>query len=145
MNYSTAVFLVNKNARAIVVSYEPNKSGALSNEDTLKTLDQSVKVGDLVVVETDTRYKMTVGKVTEVDVPVDFDSTKQMRWIVSKVDHDAYDALLAQEQQAIDTIRKAMERKRRDDLASALMKDHADTLKALPLTTAGDVPAIAAK
>lgn len=144
MNYSTALFLINKNARAIVVAYEPAVNGKYTNTNVLKTLDSSIEVGDLVVVETTSRWNMTIGKVVEVDVEPDFDSHEKMLWIVARVNPDEYAAILKQEQDAVAKIKSAEIRQKREKLAASLLADH-ETLLALPIATAGGTPALPAK
>ena len=72
MNYSTAIFLINNHARALKVTYEDG-----ANPEIVKTLDQTIKLDDYVVVETDTRHKMTVVKVVETDVDFDLEEEWQ--------------------------------------------------------------------
>lgn len=77
MNYSTAIFLINKDVRAIAVTYEkidmnqdttkmkfsaPYLSGGKlpTGATVFKTMDPKVKVDDYVTVPTDTRHGMTV-------------------------------------------------------------------------------------
>lgn len=128
MNYSTAVFLINKDtARAINVTYEEDSpSGAKQQRYTFKTLDQSIVAGDLVVIPTDTRHKMTVVKVDAVDVDVDFDSAVQLKWIIDKVDCTEHERVLKMEGDAIAKIKSAEIRRKREELADKLMKDNPD-------------------
>ena len=138
MNYSTAVFLINKHVRAVVATYE---AGENAPRTTFKTLDPSIMAGDLVIVPTDTRHKMTVVKIVETDVDVDFDGTATMHWVIGKVDDEPYKKVLAQETSAIATIKSAELRQKRDNLRNALFKDHQETLKALPIAAInGDTP-----
>lgn len=138
MNYSTAVFLINKNARAISATYE---SGDGAVRTVFKTLDASIKVGDFVIVPTDTRHKMTVVKVVEADVDVDFDSTIQMQWIVGTVDRKAFETTLSQEGDAITKIKSAELRKKRTELAASVLADYAPEIKLLPIAAMnGDTP-----
>lgn len=118
MNYSTAVFLINANVRAVLCTYEAEDH---AKKTMFKTLDKSVRVGDLVVVPTDTRHKMTVCKVTDVDVDVDFDCATPVNWVVTKVDRAAHETTLSQEAEAIATIKSAETRKKRDELRAAIM------------------------
>lgn len=131
MNYTTAVFLINKNVRAVMCNYEPD---APDRKVMFKTLDISVREGDLVIVPTKTRHGMTVSKVVETDVDVDFDSSAPVAWIVCKVDQAAYEATLAQEGDAIAVITSAEKTKKRNELAAALLVDSKDALNALPIT-----------
>jgi hypothetical protein len=137
MNYSTAVFLINSNVRAIVCTYE---AGDTAPRTTFKSLDPDIKKDDLVIVPTDTRHKMTVVKVVETDVEVDFDSPATMLWIVGKVDGANYQQVLSQEAQAIDTIKSAEKNRKRDELRKSILADQADNIKALPISTVGDIP-----
>lgn len=131
MNYTTAVFLINKNVRAVLCNYEPDLP---DKKCMFKTLDPTVKVGDLVIVPTKTRHGMTVSKVIEADVDVDFDSATPVAWIVCKVDQSAHDVTLAQEAEAIAVIMSAERTKKRNELAAALLVDSKDALKALQIT-----------
>ncbi len=130
MNYSTAVFLINKNVRAVLGTYEVGDS---AKRETFKTLDQNLKAGDFVVVPTDTRHGMTVVKIVDTDVDVDFDSKDNVRWIIAKVDRAPFDGMLEQEAEAIKAIKSAELRKKRDELRNAMFADHIETLKALPI------------
>lgn len=129
MNYSTAVFLINDSVRCIAATYEEN------GKDTLfKTLDPSIQVGDLVIVPTDTRHKMTVVKVTRVDVDVDLDAPASMDWVVDAVDDGEFKKVIDMEKAAIETIKSAERRKKRDDMREAIFRDREEMLKGLQLT-----------
>ena len=130
MNYSTAVFLINKNARAVRATYE---SEPTAKRTLFKTFDPSIAVDDLVIVPTDTRHRFTVVKVTEVDVDLDFDTAENVQWIVGRIDLDNHSTRLAQEQAAIAAIKQAELKKKRDELSKALFADYSDNLKALPI------------
>ena len=140
MNYSTAVFLINKHTRAILATYE---EGENAKRTMFKTLDETLKPGDFVIVPTDTRHKMTVCKVMEADVDVNFDDTMPVAWVIGKVDRAAYEQTLAQEATAIQTIKSAELRKKRNDLRDAVLADSLEAIKALPITAMnGDTPKI---
>lgn len=111
MNYSTAVMLINENIRAVKGQYEEN-----GNPETFKTLDQELKIGDMAVVESGTRWGMTTVKISDVDVDVDFDSSRQMGWVIGKVKAVEHEALKKMEAAAIDLIKKGELRKRRQDI-----------------------------
>lgn len=140
MNYTTTVFLINSNVRAVKCTYEATDN---AGQTVFKTLDKSIRKNDLVVVPTDTRHKMTVCKVVEVDVDVDFDNPTCVQWIVSKIDQTTYDTVLAQEAEAVTTIKSAERTKKRNELSAALLADSADALKALPITVMGEAKPIA--
>lgn len=138
MNYSTAVFLINNKVRAVKGIYEDGGTTGI-----FKTLDETLKKDDLIVVPTSTRHKMTVFKITEVDIDIDMDANAKVEWVVCKVDQDAYKTILEQEDQAIQKIKSAEMRKKRTDLADALFKDQMEDLKALPIASMGaDIPTV---
>ena len=137
MNYSIAIFLINKDVRAIKCTYEDGKDQTL-----FKTMDPNIKVDDLVVVETNTRHGMTVCKVIEVDIDLDFDMTKQVDWIVEAVNHEQHRDLVQQEQIAISKMQAAERRKRRAAMADALLADHDAEIRTLAIANMnGDTPA----
>ena len=122
MNYSTAVFLVNKHVRAVSCAYEVNPQGEPSGKlEIFKTFDMSIKKGDLVVVPTNTRVKRTAVMVAATDVEIDLEAEAHMEWVVCKIDSTEYEVTLAKEQAAINTIKAAELRKKRDELAQALL------------------------
>ena len=136
MNNTLAVFLINDTVRAVVGIYDPDEYKNSGKKYMFKTFDATMKVDDFVVVPTDTRHGMTVFKITEVDVDVDFDSPVQYRWIIGKVDRAAYEATLAQEAEAVMRINHAEKTKKRAELRAAMALD-AETLKTLPLISSG--------
>ena len=85
MDNSKIVFLINDQARAVMGTYEPGAA-----PEIFKTLDGSLKVNDLAVVQTTTRHGMTVVKITEVGIEVDLDSTVPLKWLVQKIDMDRF-------------------------------------------------------
>lgn len=136
MNYTAAIFLINKQARGVTVTYDPaDKSG---QGYTFKTLDPTIIVDDLVLIPTGTRHGFTVAKVSAVDVDVDLDSAIEYKWLAGKFNPKPYDQILEQEKLAIAKIKSAEIRKKRDDMREALFKDQEETLKALPMYTNGE-------
>lgn len=143
MNYTTAIFLVNTDVRCVGVSYEPNavdptKPGV---QVPFKTMNKDLGVGDLVVVPTDTRHRFTVAKVEAVDIDVDFDAGFQMKWVVDPVNQAGYDSVLTQEAKAIEIMKSAEKRAKRDELGAKIMADNPD-LQALGIVNAN--PSLAA-
>lgn len=130
MNYSKSIFLINQNARSVLVSYDGND--LREKKMMFKTLDASIKKDDLVVVPTTTRYNMTVCKVIDTDVDVDYDSPEEILWVVQKVDQESYKTILAQEQVAIQVIRTSETKRKRADLAKVFLANN-EELASLPL------------
>lgn len=124
-NMSHALLLLKPDlCRAIACIYDAQIPGAAPNQPVIfKTFDKTIAKNDLVVVETDTRHNMTVVKVVDVDVPVDFNSSCVVKWIIDKVDMAKYAKLAEAEKVAIDVLRKADLRKKRDEIAAAVKKD----------------------
>lgn len=135
MNYSTAVFLINDSARAIYATYECD---ANAKRELFKTFDKSIVVDDLIIVPTDTRHKMTVCKVVEVDVDFDMETSHQVKWIIDKVSLAAFHKTLAQEEVAIEAIKSAELRKKREELRKSLFADHSAKLAELDIATIGN-------
>jgi hypothetical protein len=139
-NYSTAVFLLNKHARAVVGVYEDEteyarvNSGRAAPRQTFKTLDETIKVGDFVLVPTNTRHKMTVNKIVEVDVDVDFESATPMAWVIATIDRSEFERVLKHEGDMIEKVKSAEKRRKQDELRDALLKQN-DYLKTLEITS----------
>ena len=127
MNYSTAIFLIRKDIRAVSVSYEVDAEGkGIRPFVTFKTADHTVAAGDYVIIPTDTRHKMTVARVEEVDLDIDFNSAKQVDWLVGSVDRGVYDEILEREGEAIAAIKSAEKRRLQDELKEKLLADNPD-------------------
>lgn len=135
MNYSTAIFLISDEVRAVLVTYEKYKDAEVekANAYTFKTMDQTLKPGDYVVTQTDTRHNMTVCKVIEVDVEPDFDCSYEMKWIIGKVEKADFDTLKKLEDDAITKIRRAEKRKKREELRKDLVALDDDEIAKLEL------------
>lgn len=139
MNYTTAVFLINPDARAIQCTYDEKEGGTKLQSYTFKTLDKAIKVDDLVVVPTSTRHNMTVVKVVAVDIDIDVDTPHEIKWVVGKVDLLTHQKLLDMEAEAITTIKAAEMRKKREELAKTLSANTTLDLTRLPMSTATDI------
>jgi hypothetical protein len=142
MNYSTAIFLINPKVRAIQAVYEPDTDSRKSPRATFKTFDPAISVGDYILVPTETRHKMTVNKVVEVDVEPDLESPACIHWIIGAVDRSAYEEVLGQEARAIELMKAAEKTHAREELRKKMMA-HVDETKlaALQITNmSGDVP-----
>lgn len=126
MNYSTVIFLINDDVRAVLCSYDIDAQGkaVAGTQRLFKTFDKALKPGDFVVVPTDTRHKMTVNRVEQVDVEVDPDSSAQMTFIIGKVDTAAHDKIVSIEQEAISSIKSAEKRSAKEKLREKLLADN---------------------
>lgn len=141
MNYSTAIFLINSKVRAVMATYEADDPGgrAPAPRTMFKTLDDRIQIGDFVIVPTNTRHNMTVCKVVEVDVDVDFESSVCVAWVIAKVDRTVHELYVAREAEAIATIKSAEKTKKREDLRAAILAD-TPALRALAISDASPVP-----
>lgn len=133
MDNSRIVFLINDQVRAVKAKYEDSGSAEM-----FKTFDATIMVGDLAVVQSNTRHMMTVVKVTDIDVDVNFDSTTPIPWVVQKIDGPSFEAIIAQEAQAISAVQAAELRRKKDELRATMFKDHEASIAALALTRHGD-------
>lgn len=130
-NHSHAVFLLNPKIRAIVAIYEPEPFEGKhnpNNKTMFKTLDQDMKIGDLIIVPTTTRHNFTTMKVIAVDVEVDYNSSQEIKWVVSRIDVAAYERTVAIENQGIQKIKDHEARKKREELKEALIGDDKELL-----------------
>lgn len=117
MNYSTAVMLINEHIRPIKVTYEKQAQGGPKVATYLfKTLDETIKAGDYVVIPTDTRHLMTVAQVEEVDCDVDFESTLEIKWVISRVQTEEAAHILVEEAKWIETLKASEKRKKREEI-----------------------------
>ncbi len=152
MNYSTAVMLINPNIRAIKTIYKPDtlrldgKSTMNEPRVIYKTLDTTIKKGDLVVVETHTRHGMTAVLVDEVDVEVDFESDVQVRWVVDKVDTAQLKTIQTEEAKWIDALRASEKRSKREEIKKKMLEMYQDAgVEKLPIASLGAPVAIEEK
>lgn len=111
MNYSTAVMLINPAIKAVRGKYEENGSAEI-----FKTIITDLKVGDYVVVESTTRWGFTTVKITEINSDPDFDSSKEVKWVVQRVVVEEHERIKGMEDAAIELIKKGELRKRREDI-----------------------------
>jgi regulator of protease activity HflC (stomatin/prohibitin superfamily) len=131
MNFSRSIILFNKNIRTIATVYDlepvPGPGAKQPARTIYKTLDPTIKKDDLVIIPTDTRYKMSVVKVVETDVEIeDFDAPGDIKWIIDKVNRESFDKSLAMEQTGIEMMRSAEKRRRREEIQAAILKDNPD-------------------
>ncbi len=136
MDNSRIVFLINDTARAVMATYEDR-----GTPEMFKTLDATIGVGDLVAVQSTTRHNVTICKVTMVDVDVNFDATTPLKWIVSRLDMDAFDKILAGEAQAVSVVQAAELKRKKEELRKTMFANHEDSISALALTSqsGGDI------
>lgn len=137
MDNSTIVLLINDDARAIMGRYEPGGKAEL-----FKTLDQSIEVDDIVVVQSGTRLYYTTVRVTEIDVDVNFDTAKDVKWVVDRVDIPAHHFLLEQEKEAIGAVQSAERRRKRDELRATMFTDHQEQIKSLSIANIPDAETV---
>jgi hypothetical protein len=135
VNYSTAIFLINPKVRAIQAIYEPDTDSRKQPRGIFKTFDQSISVGDYILVPTETRHKMTVNKVVEVDVEPDLETTTQINWVIGTVDKSMYEEVLASEAKAIELMKAAEKTHAREELRKKMMA-HVDETKLAALQIA---------
>jgi hypothetical protein len=137
MNYSTAIFLINDEVRALYVIFEPDRQPEHKPQRYMvKTFDKDIKEGDYVVVPSTMGHKLAIALVTDTDAEVDFDSTTVLPWIVQRVDLTPFNHLVGQEDVAVAAIRQAHFVQKKKALASDLMESK--ELRRLPLASRKD-------
>ena len=128
MNLSKAILLINPNIRVIETQYEVDPPAGSPARDApkktlFKTLDPNIKVGDIVLVPTTTRWKASANKVTAVDVQIDdHDSPGELKWLIDRVDTIAYDRSVAMEQEAFTVMRDAEKKRKQAELLKSIME-----------------------
>ena len=120
MHDSRKVFLLDTEPRCILATYE---KGDNAQTTEFKTWDDDIKVDDYVTVPTETRHKMTVVKVVEVDVEAILDSEAPMGWIVGVVDTTAFDETASQEKEFLEAARSAEKTRRKAQLKKDFLQD----------------------
>lgn len=128
-NYSTMIFLINETVIAIKAVYEPLKGeyipgldtqqtdrGTTTPVTTFKTFDKNIKVGDLLLVPSSTRFGVTTVKVVEVGIEVDIESPKNIDWVIGVVDKSDYSEVLAYEAKLHETVKAAEKTDRKNKL-----------------------------
>lgn len=151
MNYSTAVLVMNQEARCVKTIYEPDTQNVKQTREMFKTFDKSLKVGDFVVVPTGTRFNLTVCQIVETDVDDWMDTHKELGWVVGRVDMADSEKVKAWEASAIEALKDAEKRKRRRELQASMTeamnekeKEGLALMLASPLTSPVESEAIVA-
>lgn len=121
MNLSAAIMLVRREeVFPLRVEYDPDNKYNNNPTKVFKTLDPSIKKGDLVIVQTNTRHGFTIVKVTEAKFAVDFNSTEEWGWCAGKFDVDAFKNVLTIEDSVKGKVAEAQENKMRAELIEAM-------------------------
>lgn len=122
MNYSTLVLLTDdQNIKAIECvfgdsiydSRYPSSSSVekySSKKYIYKTIDSTIQIGDLVVVQCEGVSSIegfAIAKVVKLDAQIDYHSNTKIKWVVSKIDQEVLNETLAAEEALITQVRKA--------------------------------------
>jgi len=141
MNYSLAVLLLNDNCRAIKAIYEPDPKDDKApkpKRELFKTFDETIAVGDIVMVPSGTRHNVTSVKVVETDVEWDVHTSGEVKWIIGKVDQSEFNKLKALEENAISAIKESEKTAARKKMRSEMLQ-HMDeaAIKQIDLANVG--------
>lgn len=120
MHDSRQVFLLDDNVKCVSGKYEVGHS---ASTEEFKTGLNGIEVGDYIVVPTDTRQKMTVVRVDEIDIEPDLESDIKMDWVMCKVPKTEYDATMASEKAFTDRNRIAIRKRKKQELIKTLEID----------------------
>lgn len=135
MDDSRIIFLINDKCRGIQCQYEAYDH---AEKTTFKTLNQDIKVGDLVLAQAEARHGIVVVKVTDVDVDVDVEALGNVGWVYAPIDKEKIDGLISDEKAAIDAVKQAEKNRRRKELQKSMMEAHKDQIAALQIANMGD-------
>jgi hypothetical protein len=138
MEASKIVFLLNESVTAVRAIYEPDAPATQPKSYVFKSFDPQIKVGDLAIVETNTRFGYTVVKIIEVDVDVDLESPTELKWLIQRLDTTGHERMLKDEAAAVEAVNAAARRKKRAELRDMMFKDQAEMVSSLAITHAGE-------
>lgn len=102
-------------------AYGQEQSSKRKLSDYFFKTTYSHKVGDLIVVPTDTRHGFTVCKVTEVDAEPDLTQNSEVKWVAGQIDVTDYHETCARENAIREKVRKAELRAQRERLAAKML------------------------
>ena len=145
---SRKIFVTNENVKGLLAIYdfEPADKPNTAKRTFFKTLDDTIAVGDYLVVPSGTRHRMTTVKVVEIDVECDLADQTPVEWVIGRIDRRAYETLITREGEMLNVIRSAEKKKMRDELKAAVFADvPEDQIKTLAIANMGGEPQIAAK
>lgn len=142
-NHSRVVFVVNDDVRCVLCSYEGDwkqDNGKIvppprDQWTEYKTFNQNLKVGDFVVVPTNTRHGMTVVRVEEINVTPDVKSSKTMNWVIDVVDRAGYEDVLEVEKGMIDQIKVIDRERERREIRKTILGDNEEHAKKISFAT----------
>lgn len=127
MNYSTMICLLSDEVRGIAVTYTKPASNSIVDTPeklyTFKSMDATLKRGDLVVVPTQKESGFTVVYVWDTDAEIDVESSIQYNWIAGKFDASGYHELLANEEMAIAKVKRAEKLHRRKEIRDRVFEN----------------------
>ena len=138
MNLSTAVLLMNDKCRVIEATYMPDPEGEqrdpvtnekMAKRELFKTFDEAIKIGDVLIVPSSTRHKITTVKVTDVDVDWDPDCSTEIKWIIGTVDLAHFEELKALDEKMFKVIKDAEKTDKRNKLREKLTAHMDETQK----------------
>ena len=134
MNYSTMAFLADDKVRAISCVFKPKD--ILKEEQqhyTYKTTDDTIKVGDLVIVQggndRSKGFGFNIVEVVETDVEVDLHSHLNFKWVVHIVDASVLERTLENEKALIKEIKNRELASKREKFKEVLGIDKLDLPK----------------
>lgn len=129
MHDSNRIFLASDTVRAVKGIFETDTNNQpTAKREYFKTFNTTLKVGDLVNVETSTRHGVSVIKIVEIDVDIDIESNEPTRWILGRVETAEYEKFKTMEGDMVSEMKKAELKAKRDDMREKVMGRHADIL-----------------
>ena len=105
----------------------------IAEGDVFKTMDATLRVGDIIAVQASTRHGITVCRVTEVDVEIDLDTPTEIKWVISRINTEAFMAVLSMEAEAIKAVQRSEKQARREKIKKQIIGDNADIISTLAI------------
>lgn len=132
MNHSTLAVLLDDNVQLVECIFTEK-----GKKYTYKTLDKTIKEGDLVVVECYAKdydedgqnFNAKVVKVIKVNTQVDFNSSTQYKWVIQKLDYKAFEELKFREDKLISDFHSLELKHKKKSIREALGIEGVETLK----------------
>lgn len=128
MNYSTAILITNDSVRCIKAIYDEG-----APKEMFKTFDKSIEVDSLIIVPSTTRHNYTVCKVVAVDVDDWMNVSREIPWVVAKIDLEQYAKIKEFEDSAIVQFKSAEKLRQRRELKASMEAALAENKDAIRL------------
>lgn len=131
-NHTQFILVVSEKVKVAKVSWskEEEEKGVFKFYKYLD--DLNLQPDDKVVIQTNSRWGLAVGKVIETDNEHELSPSAEIDWIVDRIDTESYEDMLDTEKNIIKQAAKARKQKEREE-AKAEMKAYMEASDTVPL------------